>query len=103
MRRTGVRASLYWNFIIHQIFLEFLQPLRDLRITRVSLFYRGFLFVWFWDFVGLDFLRLPRSIINQSQTQVLEKCLFQVHLPFLEPEISPTVGEEGEDEEDEEE
>ena len=25
MRRTGVRASLYWNFIIHQIFPEFLQ------------------------------------------------------------------------------
>ena len=39
---------------------EFLQPFRDLRITtRVSPFYRGFLFIWFWDFVGLDFLRFP--------------------------------------------
>ena len=26
LRRTGVRVSVYWNFIIHQIFFEFLQP-----------------------------------------------------------------------------
>ena len=31
MRRTGVRISVYWTFIIHQIFPEFLQPLRDFR------------------------------------------------------------------------
>ena len=31
MRRTGVRASLQWNFIIHQNFPELLQPLRDFR------------------------------------------------------------------------
>ena len=31
MRRTGVRVSMFWNFIIQQIFLEFLQPLWDFR------------------------------------------------------------------------
>ena len=66
MRRTGVRISVFRNFIIDQIFPEFLQPLRDLRIiTQVAQFYRGFLFLWFWNFVGLDFLRSPWSIINR--------------------------------------
>ena len=55
MRRTGVRASVYWNFIIHQILPEFLQPFQDLRIQRVAPFYRGFLFIWFLDFIGLGF------------------------------------------------
>ena len=55
MRRTGVRASVYWNFIIHQIFPEFLQPFRNLRITtRVSPYYRGFFFC-FLDFCCLGF------------------------------------------------
>ena len=45
MRRTGVRVSMCWNFIIHQIFSEFLQPLRDFRTQRVSLFLLGFLFL----------------------------------------------------------
>ena len=48
MRRTGVRISMYWNFIIHQNFPEFLQPLRDLRTQRVTLFLLGFLFICFW-------------------------------------------------------
>ena len=39
---------MYWNFIIHQIFPEFLQPLRDLRIHRVVPFYRGFFLFGFW-------------------------------------------------------
>ena len=46
MRRTGVRISLYWNSIIHQIFPECLQPLRDLRIQRVAQCYRGLLFIF---------------------------------------------------------
>ena len=47
MRRTGVTISEYWNFIIHQNFSEFLQPLRDLRTQRFTLFLRGFLFIGF--------------------------------------------------------
>ena len=60
---------MYWNFIIHQIFPEFLQPFRNLRIVRtqrVTPCYRDFLFVGFWDLVGLDFIRLPWSIISRS-------------------------------------
>ena len=45
---------MYWNFIIHQIFLEFLQPLRDLGIQRVALFLHGFLFIWFFDLLVLE-------------------------------------------------
>ena len=55
MRRTGVRVSVFWN----QFFPEFLQPFRDLRVQRVGQFYRGFLFIWFLDFIGLGFLRFP--------------------------------------------
>ena len=40
MRRTGVRISVYWNFINHQILPELLQPLRNLGIQRVSPFYQ---------------------------------------------------------------
>ena len=34
-RRTDVRISVCWNFIIHQIFPEFLQPLRDFRACTI--------------------------------------------------------------------
>ena len=60
MRRTGVWVSLFRNFIIHEIFSEFLQPLRDFRTwrcstwfgkQRVSLFYHGILFICFWEFL----------------------------------------------------
>ena len=44
---------MFGNFISHQIFSEFLQPLRDLRIQRVASFYRGFLLICFLDFIGL--------------------------------------------------
>ena len=56
---------MFWNFVIHQIFSEFLQPLRDLRIQRVAKFYRGLLFVCFWSFLGLGVIRSPWSIINR--------------------------------------
>ena len=103
MRRTGVRVSLYWNFIIHQIFPEFLQPFRDLRIiTRVSPFYRGFLFICFLLFRWLGFPQVSPFYHQPTQTLALERCHCQVHLPFLEP-IFRLLGEEGEDEEDEEE
>ena len=52
-------SLLVMNFIIHQIFLEFLQPFRDLRIQRVTPFYRRFFFICFWCFIGLGFVRLP--------------------------------------------
>ncbi len=83
MRRTGVRGSLQWNFVIHQIFPEFLQPFRNLRIiTQVSPFNRGLFFIGVRCLVGLGFLRFP---------------------PLTWTDISPAVGEEREDEEDEEE
>ena len=47
MTRTGVRISAYWNFVIHQIFPEFLQPLRDFRILRVSPFFLWLFFIVF--------------------------------------------------------
>ena len=47
-------------------FPEFLQPLRDLGIQRVTLFLLGFLHIWFWDFIGLAIIRSPRSVINRS-------------------------------------
>ena len=40
-------------------FLEFLQPFRDFRTQRVAPFDRGFLVVWFLDFIGLGFIKLP--------------------------------------------
>ena len=43
MRRTGVRVSVFRNFIIQKIFSEFVQPLRDFRTQRVISFYLGFL------------------------------------------------------------
>ena len=55
MRRTGVRISMYWNFI-HQIFPEFLQPFRDLRITtRVSPVLSWFPFYLVLGFCWLGF------------------------------------------------
>ena len=80
MRRTGVWVSVFRN-IIHQIFPEFLQPLRDFRTCAawvgkqlVSPFYHGLLFICYWVFwVGLATLLAigftanngcPRSIIN---------------------------------------
>ena len=80
MRRTGVRVSVYWNFIIHQIFHEFLQPLRALRTQRVVPFYRGFVFICFRSFIGLDIIRSPLSIINQLRhwhwRDVTIECIF---------------------------
>ena len=84
MRWTGVRTSLSWNFIIHQISLNSCS-LRDLKIQRVASFCRGLFCICFWDFVDLDSLRFPWPVINQIGHWPLERCQWQVHLPFLEP------------------
>ena len=98
-----MRVSMSRNSVIHKILCEFLQPLRCFRIiTRVSQFYRGFLYIWFWDFVGLDFLRFPDLSSTISDTGTGEMSLLGAS-SLSRTGISPTVGEEGEDEEDEEE
>ena len=55
MRGTGVRVSMLWNFVIHQIFSEFLQPLQDFRTQWVALFPLGFLFILFLGFRWLGY------------------------------------------------
>ena len=52
--------------MIHQISPEFLQPFRDLRIQRVTPFYRGFLFIWFGIFLAWVSSGCP----DQSSTEV---------------------------------
>ena len=89
---------MFRNFFIHHNFPEFLQPLWDLRVQRVSSFYRGFLFVSFWGFIGLGFIRFPWSNTNRSWEMSL---LFPSFLSRIW--ISVSVGEEDQDEEDEEE
>ena len=55
MRRTGVRISVFWNFIIHWIFSEFLQPFRYVGMTQVSPFLIVvFVFLWLWIFGWLS-------------------------------------------------
>ena len=66
MRRTGVWVSVFRNSVIHQIFPEFLQPLRDVRTQRVSPFHRGFVFFGFGFLVGLDNNGSHRSIIRST-------------------------------------
>ena len=67
-------------------------------------FYRGFLFIWFWRFCWLGFPSgSPVLSSTNSDTGTGEDVTVRSHLPFLEPEFRSTVGEEGEDEEDEEE
>ena len=69
MRRTGVRVSMFRNFIIHHIFSEFLQSLPRCRNTTgltVSIVV-SFLFGFgFW--VGLGNNGSPRSIFNILDT-----------------------------------
>ena len=76
MRRTGVRVSMYWNFIIHQIFAEFLQPLLDFKTQRVAMFSLGF------SFLGFLYFLLAWSISgspDRSSTEI-DSCTGEISL-----------------------
>ena len=93
---TGVRASVYWNFIIHQIFPEFLQPFRDLRIQRVARsIVVSFLFVF-----GILLAWVSSGCPDPSSTK-LDTGAGEVSLTVASSRsriwISLTVGEEDED------
>ena len=87
MRRTGVRISLCWNFIIHQILPEFLQPLQDLRIQRVAQFYRGLAFYLFLHDYWLGFYQVALIYHQPKLTLALERCHSQFHPLFLKSEF----------------
>ena len=75
MRRTGVRISAFWNFVIHQNFSEFLQPIRDLRIQRVAPFCRGFLLIVFGDLLAWVSSGRPDLSVNTTpQNDVFSRC-----------------------------
>ena len=75
----------------------------DLRITRVSPFYRGFLFILvFWFLLAWISSGFPNLSSTNSDTGTGEMSLLGAS-SLSRTGISPTVGEEGEDEEDEEE
>ena len=63
MRRTGVRASLQWNFIIHQF------SLNHSGISEPNGLPRSIVVSFFFG-VGLDFIRLPRFVIHQLRRRV---------------------------------
>ena len=105
MRRTGVRASLYWNFIIHQNFPEFLQSLRNLRIVRTQRatpFYLWFPFYLFGFLLAWISSDCPDPSSTKLDIGTGEMSLLGAS-SLSRTGISPSVGEEGEDEEDEEE
>ena len=83
--------------IIHQIFSEFLQPFRDLRIQPVALFPLGFLLVFVFLLAWLS-----SGCPDRSSTEV-DTCSGEI--PLLLPSscsriwVSLTVGEEDELEE----
>ena len=94
---------MHWNFIIHQIFSEFLQPLRDFRITtRVSLCsLLSLLFIWFWFFIGLDQYQVAlicsSTVVRHSYWRDVTVQLRSSRSRVL---VSLTVGDEDELEED---
>ena len=63
-------------------------------------FDRGFFFICFWDFVGLGFHKFHRSIINQLRHWHWRDATIRAS-SLSRTDISPTVGEEGEDEDEE--
>ena len=63
MRRTGVRVSMFKNFIIHQIFFEFLQPVSPFFQQRVSPF-----FLWLFFSLVLEFYWLGQHRVSPIVT-----------------------------------
>ena len=95
------RVSLHIrNFIIHEIFNEFLQPFRDLRIQRFTLFLLGFLFIWFLEFL-LAWSTSGRSDLSST---AIDMCTGEMSLSIRSSRsrvsVSLTVGDEDELEED---
>ena len=78
-----VRIFVYLNFIIHQFFPEFLQPLRDLRIQRVAQFYRVFIFGSCW----LGFHQVAHIYHQPKLILALESCQSQFDSLVLEFEF----------------
>ena len=69
MRETGVRVSMFRNFVIHQIFSEFLQPLWDFRIITGLSVLSVVLFCLFFFFLKKKNninIGSSRSLINRS-------------------------------------
>ena len=78
---------MFRNFIIHQIFSEFLQPLQDLRIQRVAPFYRGFLLIRFLGGYWLGYHQVALIYHQPLLTQSLERCHSQSDPLVLESEF----------------
>ena len=117
VRRTGVRVSVYWNFIIHQIFLnscshsgisELARPESAINGSRGSLnnvsprsFFGSFLFGFGFSLAWLISGRPDRSsTVVDTVTGEMSLSIRSSRSRVL---ISLTVGEEDEDEEDDEE
>ena len=109
MRRTGVWVSVFRNFIIHEIFSEFVQPFPYVGIIRVSPYLLvGFVFSWVLDFwlaqsTGLSVLAFQPVYLTQlrdrnlSHTGLPRACLVTLSLDTVEDVM---VGEVDELEED---
>ena len=106
IRRTGVRISMYWNFIIHQNFHEFLQPLwvsQNLHeLNRLTTGRPVPSWVPFYLFSGVLLAWVSSGRPDLSSTE-LDACTGEMSLSIRSPRswlwISLTVGEEDEVEE----
>ena len=95
MRRTGVRVSMFRNSIIHQIFFEFLQPLRDFRTQRVAPIYLWLLFMGFGILLAWFTTGCPdrSSTLVDTVTGEMSLSIGSSHSRVL---VSLTVGDENE-------
>ena len=103
MRRTGVRVFVFRNSVIHEMFSEFLQPLRDVGTKRVSPFYRGSVFIWFWIFgwIGQQQVSIIRSTCELDTGTGWESIPLRSSLSRVSLSLNTVVvGEVDEPEED---
>ena len=107
MRRIGVRVSRFRNFIIHQIFSELLQPLRDFRTQRVFPFLQPRVFPFFLVLFSIVFgvlLAWSTSGLPDLSSTVVDTVTGEGSLSIRSSRsrvlVSLTVGDEGESEED---